>query len=257
MKQLLLITLGLVLFSLSLNASMNVTYLNTTLILNTNNSAHVIETLSLSISNNSVQQYLQDRDAVNLTLSDWGAVLNTNLLVEHILNPQSSIINFTFLPGPIQYVGTGAVAKLEMNYYVDNVTMVNETAPRVFKYTFNPNVFNFQHTASGQALLQNSQLNIVLPQGAQIISVYPLPDYPTVSFIGNLSNATYLSWHSGEPLAKFSLQYLLRESLEQEVIGYFTGLYKWAMSSIFLIIIAVAVVALGYIASREYLGKGR
>ncbi len=247
--------LGFLMLALNLNAYMNVTYLNTTIILNTNSSAHVVEIVNVYISNSSIQQYQQDRAAINLSLSQWNSVLNTDILVEHVLNPRSSISGFTFLPGPIKYSGTSGEAQLEMSYYVYNITSINETAPRVFKYTFNPDVFNFQHTASGQALLPNSQLNIILPQGAEIISLYPLPDYPQISFIGSLSGATYLSWHSGEPLAKFSLQFLLRESLESEVLGYFQGLYTSLVSSLFVVILIVVIAVLAYFGASKYLRK--
>ncbi len=255
MKSLLIVALGIMMLALNLNAYMNVTYLNTTVILNQNSSAHVVEVLNLYISNSSIGQYTDDRAAINLTLSDWQAALNTNLLVEHILNPTSSIYKFTFFPGPIKNIGTSGIAQLELNYYVRNVTTINETGPRIFRYTFNQSVFNFQHTASGQALPQNSQLNIILPQGAKIISLYPLPDYPQISFVGNLTDATFLSWHSGEPLAKFSLQFLLRQSLESEVISYFTGLYRWILSSVLEVLFILILIVLVYVGINNYLNK--
>ena len=56
---------------LQANAYFNVTYLNTTVILQNDTSAHVIEVITLFMSNSSVPQYLQYRQAINLTLSNW------------------------------------------------------------------------------------------------------------------------------------------------------------------------------------------
>jgi hypothetical protein len=206
-------------------AYMNITFLNTTVLLGNNNSARVIEVLSLYVSNGSVGQYIADRQAVNLTLSDWQQVLNTNLLVEHILPTKSSVARFNFLPGPIENFGNGGIADLVLTYSVPNVTTVTNIGPRKFEYTFNKGVFNFLHTASGEALSQNTRLNILLPSGAQIVSVYPLPDSPQVSFVGNYSG-TRFSWYSGEPLSRFNLQYVTQESLQSEVVDYFSNIYE-------------------------------
>lgn len=226
-------------------ALINVTYVNTTVILSHNTTGKVVEVLNLYLSSNvSVSQYLQDRAAINLTLSEWQKALNTNLLVEHILNPESSIYGFDFLPGPVTTVGNTGIAQITMRYYVSNVTTVREIAPRKFEYTFNSNVFNFVHTASGEALLQDGRLNIILPAGSQVLSIYPLPDYPQISFLGNYTNDTLFSWYAGEPLSKFTFTYVVTQSLGQEVISYFQSLltvYRaWFYAFIFAAIIIIA-----------------
>jgi len=231
----------------NLHAYFNVTYLNTTVILQKNTSAHVIEVITLYISNSSLNQYTQDRQAINLTLSDWQSALGTNLLFEHILNPQTSISRFTFLPGPVVRYGNSGTALLTMNYYVANVTTVSNIAPRKFEYTFNSKVLNFMHTASGEALYPNSRLNIIIPSGSQIVSIYPSPDFPQPSFAGNYSGVTMFSWFSAEPLAKFSFSYIVTESLESEVSNYFAGIfnnYKLELYLSVLIIIALIIIYL-------------
>ncbi len=233
------------------SAYMNVTYLNTTIILNNDTSAHVIEIVSLSISNSSIQQYNHDRDAINLTISDWQKALDTNILVEHILNPVSSVSKFTFLPGPIMYNGNGDIANLEMNYYVSNITTANQIAPRKIEYQFDNKVFNFIHAASGQALPENARLNIILPQGAEIVSLYPLPDYPQLSFIGNYSGTHYLSWYSGEPLAKFSLSYILTQSMQEEVAGFFNNIIFNYTAYIYLALIIIVIIGIAYLLVKQ------
>ena len=63
-------------------------------------------------------------------------------------------------------------------------------SPRVFVYILKANVFNFQHGASGQVLSHNTTLNITIPQGAAIRSVYPIPDLPAYGITNNYANVT-------------------------------------------------------------------
>ncbi len=230
------------------NAYFNVTYLNTTVILENNTSAHVIEVLTLFISNSSVQQYMQYRQAINLTLSNWGNALGTSYLIEHIINPNSSISKFTFLPGPVmRNINGSGLAYLTMDYYVGNVTTKSIIAPRKFEYTFNDKVFNFMHTASGEALYPNSRLNIIIPKDAQVVSIYPAPDYPVPSSPGNYTGYTEFSWFYGEPLSKFSFSYIITESLQQEVVSYFGALLSKYGTIIYASLIAIIVIIIIYL----------
>jgi len=223
-------------------AYFNVTHLTVNVYLSNSTSAKVVESLQFFISNSSIQSYMQDRAAVNQTLSIWQKVLNTNLLVEHIFNPRSSIKNFTLLPGPAIMQGNGAVATISMYYVAENVTSVKEIAPRKFEYTFNDSCFNFQHTASGEALFQNATLNFFLPTGAKaLMPIYPLPDYP----VDNYANSTQFSWFEAEPLNKFQFSYVVEESLQQEVTRFFSNVYyRHRPAVIAFLIIVVAGIAL-------------
>ncbi|MGC8662258.1 MAG: hypothetical protein ACP5RT_00510 [Candidatus Micrarchaeia archaeon] len=212
---------------LEVNAYFNVTYLNTTVILENNTNAHVTEVITIFMSNSSVEQYIRYRQAINLTLSNWNSALGTNYLIEHIINPNSGIFNFTFFPGSVMMNANGSgQAYLTMDYYVGNVTTRQMVAPRKFEYKFNSKVFSFMHTASGEALYPNSRLNIIVPKGAQIISIYPTPDYPSISAFGTYNGYTEFSWLYGEPLEKFSFIYILTETPQQEVLNYFNSLFK-------------------------------
>ncbi len=239
------ILLGILLVMSLEHASINVTYINTTVILSQNTTGKVVEVLNLYLSNNvSVSQYTQDRAAINLTLSEWQKALNTNLLVEHILNPKSSVHGFEFLPGPVTAVGNTGIAQITMSYFVSNITTVNEIAPRKFEYAFNNSVFNFIHTASGESLPQAGRLNIIIPVGSQLLSLYPLPDYPQINVLGNYANATQFSWYSGEPLSKFTFTYIITQTLGGEVLSYFHDLstvYKPEFYAfIFIVILIIA-----------------
>jgi hypothetical protein len=198
--------------------------LNTTVRLYTNTSASVAEVINISISNQSVNQYSMNRAALNLTLSDWQAIVGPTL-VEHIINPSASTYNFHFIPGPLEKGMSGSFAYLLLTYNVNNVTIKNDTGPRTISYSFNPKVLNFEHGASGQILPSNTTLTIMIPTGALLKSIYPIPDYPTSTFTNGYKNVTSFSWFNGEPLSKFTLQFVIIQPLSAEVSEFFTQLY--------------------------------
>ncbi|MFI5412269.1 MAG: hypothetical protein ACHQX1_00045 [Candidatus Micrarchaeales archaeon] len=218
------------------HASYLVTTINTTVSLNTNTSAQVVEILRVSVNNNSVSQYSTDRLALNLTLSQWQTLMGPSL-VQHIVNPRGSIYNFDFLPGPLINSANGKIAYLVMSYSVTNVTTINQTGPRTFLYQFNPANFNYQNAVSGQVLGQNTTLHIILPTGARIDRISPPPDVPVAGFEQNYRNVTSLTWSSDESLSAFTLTYTVQESLQDEVLSFFDSLYARLGTFAFVIII--------------------
>lgn len=222
------------------HSSYTITGLNTTVQLYDNTTGHVTEIINVSISNQSVSQYSTDKVALNLTLSDWQALVGKNL-EEHIINPKGSASGFRFIPGPLQRGPNGNYAYMLLTYYVPNITTLIRTGPRTFYYSFNPSVFNFEHGASGQILSPNTTFQVILPNGSQIESVYPIPDYPTTGFTNNYRNVTTLAWFYGEPLSKFTLNYVVTESLSAEVGSFFSQLYK-TLGIWTYILIALAIV---------------
>lgn len=241
---------ALVALSLSLSgtalASYTITSINTTLTLNSNNTASVIEILNVSISNQSIAQYSSDRLAQNLTLSTWQPLVGPQL-VEHIINPRGSIYDFNFIPGPMVSTPGGDAALMKLSYYVTNVTSDNQTGPRLFTYTFNPSVFNFVHAVSGEVLGNITSLTIILPPSAHIVSVYPVPDAPASAFAHNYRNTTKISWFQNEPLSNFALTYTVTESLQAEVLGFFGSVYEQlGLLDIAIIILVAAALAIAY-----------
>lgn len=242
---LLVLFIGLAFIANSIHASYIVTNLNVTITLNKNTSAQVTELLRVVITNASVGQYSNNRLALNLTLSDWQKLVGPTL-VQHIINPKSSLYNFKFLPGPLNVNIFGQnFAYMLMTYEVGNVSIVNQTAPRIFFYRFNSTVFNFEHTVSGQALTPNTTLTIILPPGAQIKSApYPIPDSPAAAFTNNYANTTTFSWFYDEPLSKFTLNWVIIESVQDEVANFFTSVYNYF--GVFTYVI-IAIVVLFFI----------
>lgn len=245
-------TLALIIFLLagamlqtSLHAFINATYLSTTVTLTNSTDAHVFETINLDISNSSVAQYNQARQAVNLSLDSWRQVIGSQLLVQHIL--KGGIYNFTYLPGPLTITSTsGGSAVLTMSYNVKNVSTSVNIAPRQFEYSMNDSIFNFMHTASGQALFKNSRLTIIVPDDADILAVYPAPDSPQVNNLGKYANSTF-SWFLGEPLQKFSLVYTITQTPQQEVLGYLKNIYANYRDILFATLGVLLIVGIAYI----------
>jgi hypothetical protein len=236
----LIISIGLLLLLPVANASYTVKNLNVTITLNPNTSAQVVESLQVDISNVSVSQYSTNRAALNLSLSNWQSLIGP-LLVQHVISPNSSVYNFKFLPGPVSKQNGQNVANIILVYYVKNITSVNETAPRVFQYKFNPRFFNFEHGASGEVLTPNTTLTMIIPQSGTITTAYPIPDLPPYVFTTNYKNTTKVSWLYGEPLSKFTLIYWVPQSIPAEVEGFFTAIYR-TLGLFTYIIIAVAVI---------------
>ncbi len=229
------------------SASYNITAINTTVILNGSTSARVIETFSVFISKSSISQYEASRGAYNLSISDWQQLLNTPLLTEHILNPKSGAINLTFLPAALILTSQGGASDLILSYDVYNVTTVNEIAPRKFEYVFNDSVLNFEHTASGQELAQLERLNFVVPKNSQIVALYPLPDTPKPNFVGSYANTTVFSWYSQEPLNSFAFSYIVAQSPQEEVLAYFTNIYRNYRPLLYLLGVMIVGVFVAYV----------
>ncbi len=220
--------------------SYNVTQLNVTVYLNSSTTAHVTELLTVMVSNESYVQYNTSRLARNLTLSEWQVLIGP-LLTQHLLNPRTGISSFSFIPSPITpHYGYG-IADMLLTYNVQNVTFINQTGPRTFLYRFNPAVFNFNPSASGQILMPNTNLTIVLPRGAVIDKVSPIPDSPASAFSHGYVNVTSFSWFRQEPLSKFALSFTIIESPQQEVADFFGSIYA-ALGPLTYVIIAVVVI---------------
>jgi hypothetical protein len=207
------------------HASYTVQSVNTTVTISTNNTGHVIQIVEFMVSNQSANQYSTARVALNLTVSAWESLIGSQQVNYDLINPHSGVKNLKLLPGPLAVNGNHYVADIILNYYVNNVTSYKEIAPRTFYYSFNPSVLNFQSSQSGVNLPSDARFNIVLPGGSKIISVYPVPDYPSV--INYTShNTSMISWDAGEPLSKFQLNFEVKESLSAEVINFFGKVYS-------------------------------
>lgn len=218
--------------------------INTTVLLNPNGSARVSEAVTVTLPNSSLAQYTIDRSGLNLTLSNWQTIVGPQL-VQHIINPQTGVYDFHLLPGPLNRTYYGGIAVIYMNYYVFNVTTVNQTGPRILGFKFNNDVLNFAHGSGGVVLSQDTRFNIVFPENSMVLSVYPLPDYPSNFASGN-RNITMISWFGGEPLYNFNLVFQVKESLLNEVESFFGSIYSALGVFTYIIVIAIVLLIIFY-----------
>lgn len=230
-------------------SSYSVNHITVHMFLNPNTSVHVNETIQIGIGNQSIKQYQTNRVALNLTVSQWQQLIGSQL-TEHIINPKGSIYNFVLLPGPVFQSGNNYEADIILSYDVNNVTIVNQTSPRVFVYNLRSNVFNFQHGASGQVLSPNTTLNITIPPGATIKSVYPIPDAPANGITTNYANVSSISWFYGEPLSTFDMVFVVNQSLRSEVLTFFSAVYHTLGIYSYILIAVVILLFVLYVYYR-------
>jgi hypothetical protein len=127
---------------------------------------------------------------------------------------------------------------------------VNQISPRVYQYKFNSKVFNFEHGVSGEILSPNTTLTISVPSGAYIKTVYPLQDTPPYTFAGNYKNITSVSWSSGEPLSKFTFEFVVKQPIREEVENFFLSVYKRLGIYSYIIIVLIILTFVLYRAGR-------
>ena len=228
------------------HASYTIAGIRVNVTLNSNTTASVNESFEVIVSPQSVNQYLTSREALNLTLSRWQQIIGPQL-ERNIINPTASSYNFRLLPGPIVQQYGQNISYVVLQYIVKNVTVLNQTAPRIFEYKFDPSVFNFANGVNGQFLPANTTLTITIPQGAQIRSIYPLPDLPPYAFANGYRNVTTVSWNSGEPLSKFTLEFVIKQSIGDEVTSFFSAAYNAAGAYTYLIIAVVILAIIIYV----------
>ena len=238
----------LIYIAISAATAAGITYgisnINTTVSINMNGSAYVSEAITVILPNSSLTQYTIDRSGLNLTLSNWQTIVGPQL-VQHISNPRSGTYNFHLLPGPINRTSYGGIAVINMNYYVSNVTTVNQTGPRIIEFKFNNNVLNFAHGSGGVVLGQNTRFNIILPKNSRVLSIYPLPDYPS-NFASNNTGVTEVSWFDGEPLYNFNLIFQVKESILNEVEDFFGSIYAALGVLTYIIVLAIVLLIIFY-----------
>ncbi len=232
----------LFLFSIDmLYAYFKIGYTNITIILNNSTNGKVIENYYIDMNSNSIKLFNEYRVSLNASISQWNKALYANMS-EYIFNPNGSISNFSLIPSLAIPTLNGGEATITITYIAKNIVNSSIVAPREFEYKLYSNIFNFPLTASGIALPSNTKLNIIIPKGAHILSIYPLPDYPTS--LMNISNQTIFSWYESEPLSNFKFEYIINETYQQEIINFFSNFINNYLNIIIIIIAILLIIAI-------------
>lgn len=174
------------------------------------------------------------------TLSAWQEITNVTEIKAHVSARSSDIRNLLILPQPLRKSPSGLdiwYGQIIMDYeaapyYDKDGAAINDTGlveadsykPRTTRYTLNELSFNLPRTETGDIQLgTNTALSLTPPQNAMLIYINPVP-----SDMGNVSLPTAsrtLKW-SGLTLVQFSVEYEVEESLDKEVLQFFTDLQQ-------------------------------
>jgi len=178
----------------------------------------------------------------NNELSSWTSITNLPTLRYHLNTEIVNIENFRILPQPLKNCNQATdscLGEINLNYdaypYYNlssnlpiegtGIFMENKYKPRTTRFVLNPNSLSFETTEVDNMirLNKNSILTIKLPEGATVFDVNPIPDK-----LSGLAFPTHLNEYEWRNtlLVKFSFVYEIEESLDEEVLNFFSNLYN-------------------------------
>ncbi|MFA5412046.1 MAG: hypothetical protein WC350_01715 [Candidatus Micrarchaeia archaeon] len=189
---------------------------------------HYIITSSYHIS-------LYESNLAKTDIGSWGALIGSDEVRSHLDNRVVSVENVVVRPAPTSRCNPLAElchGELTITYeakpYVradgeevpgTGIFTVEQYKPRTTRYTLNEGALQFQTSELGDVVLgENERLSFMLPRGAKVAYVNPLPGNTEQTGDGRQQ----LSWEN-EVLAHFSMVFEKEEGLDQEVIGFFIG----------------------------------
>lgn len=213
--------------------------------LNENGTASVTESMDFVVFGQYSMQ-LYESGFNNNTLTGWQQITNISDIRTHISAKYADIKPILIRPQPLDkslsaqdvWYGQLIMSYDAAPYYERDGSPVNGTGvvlmdsykPRVTRYTLNEKVFSFERTNSGDIKLSDTTtLAIEPPQNALLFYVNPITR--------NMHNSTFptqsvpLSW-SGLTLVQFSVVYEVEQSLDREVLSFFSGLQNNVLSSL-------------------------
>ncbi len=178
---------------------------------------------------------LYESSLAKTDLASWGTVVGSDEVRYHLDSRVVSIGNVVVRPSPTSRCNPIADlchGELTITYGAGpskgrggepiagtGVFTVEEYKPRTIRYTLNKGALQFQTSELGDVILgENERLSFMLPRGAKVTYVNPLPGGTEQAGDGRQQ----LSW-SNYVLAHFSMVFEKEEGLDQEVIGFFMG----------------------------------
>lgn len=202
------------------------------------------------------------------TLSDWQALTNVSEIKTHVSAKNADIKNMLIRPQPLQksksgldvWYGQIIIDYTALPYYDKDGKIANNTGlvlmekykPRTIRYTLNQNALNLPRTDTGDITLPSqTTLSITPPPSAMITYVNPITE--------EMHNATFparsgtLAW-SGLTLVQFSLAYEVEQTLDKEVVEFFSEVQQNIRTSLLspegiaaLLIAAILVLSYFYL----------
>ena len=204
----------------------------------------------------------------NNDLSFWSTTTELKDVKRHINPAKTSIEDFTLSPqprkkcSPVQEICHGELileycARPSYNTTNDKEVAIEGTGlfgtenykPRTIKYTLNPEALSFTTTDQGNIILdENVKFIVRFPDGTVVTKANPLPEDVEGDTLGRM---TELSW-GDMVLVKFTLEFEVEKSLEEEVSEFFFGFVELIDSAAtgvygFAILILVVIIVGGYL----------
>lgn len=173
-------------------------------------------------------------------LSAWQEITGITEIKTHLSEKSVIIKKLVIRPQPLQkskslddvWYGQIIVDYSAEPYYGANGKVVNNSGivamekykPRTTRYMLNGNSFSFPRTNTGDIMLDDkTTLAISIPENALITYVNPITRDLTGSNLPTRARA--LSWN-GLTLVQFSLAYEVEQTLDKEVVQFFSDLQE-------------------------------
>ncbi|MDD2655107.1 MAG: hypothetical protein PHQ80_00365 [Candidatus ainarchaeum sp.] len=196
--------------------------------------AHVTEKLHYIITS-SYHISLYESNIVKTDIGSWGGLVGSDEVRSHLDNRVVSVENVIVRASPTSRCNPLAElchGDLTVTYEAEpylradgstvpgtGLLTVEQYKPRTTRYTLNEGALQFQTSELGDVVLgEDERLSFLLPRGAKVAYVNPLPSNTEQTGDGRQQ----LSWEN-EVLAHFSIVFEKEEGLDQEVIGFFMG----------------------------------
>lgn len=168
-------------------------------------------------------------------IGSWGSLIGSDEVRSHLDNRVVSVENVIVRASPTSRCNPLAElchGELTITYEAKpyrrsggevvpgtGVFTLEQYKPRTTRYTLNEGALQFQTSELGDVVLgENERLSFMLPRGAKVAYVNPLPSNTEQTGDGRQQ----LSWEN-EVLAHFSMVFEKEEGLDQEVVGFFIG----------------------------------
>lgn len=247
---------------------------NVDITLDDNGYAQVQETIRFYVHGDEAQaNYLSGLN--NNELSFWSSTTKLSDIRVHLNSKIVNIENFRIVPVVLKncndQIGI-CQGELNLNYnalpYYDIKTKepipdtgfvnLDEYKPRTTKYSINSEALFFETSELGHIIRLNeyTKLTINLPKGSKVLEVNPISDsLKSISFPNDLR--TY-SWQN-TLLVKFSFVYEIEKGLDEEILDYFSDLYKNLDQIIFgaegFSILAIAIILFAFYVALTSIDK--
>jgi len=234
--------------------------LKVSIIVNPDGSAHVEESIRMFITGQqSIDLY--ENSFVYNDLSSWSNRTGLGDISNHVTRAITSVERLRIRPNTVDGCNTVAktcYATLTWDYDVSDISQ-NQTGlvkrdyykPRTTRFSINPSALAFPVSKNGDIILsKEAELKVTIPDDSQKVFFSKIPTNMVeaetpFTYDRNANQKFYtgpqraFSW-SGETLSQFELSFEREDSLESEILSFFSNLQK----RIFAIIISWEGVAL-------------